>query len=51
VPVHRQSTSDHAADGAGWSGNETVVDLVKRIDCLAVTVRPDGEWGGPPVRA
>ncbi len=51
VPVHRQSTSDRAADGAGWSGSETVVDLVKRIDCLAATVRPDGGWGGPPVRA
>jgi hypothetical protein len=32
VPLHRTSTSDHDPAGTIGSGNETVVDLVKRID-------------------
>jgi len=35
VPLHRQMTSDRDTNGIIRSGNETVVDLVKRIDAPA----------------
>jgi predicted acetyltransferase len=42
VPVHRQPTSDPVTGNAGGPGSETVMDLVKRVDRLAVARRPAG---------
>ncbi|MGA9114351.1 MAG: GNAT family N-acetyltransferase [Candidatus Dormiibacterota bacterium] len=39
VPVHRQPTSDPVTGSAGGFGSETVMDLVKRVDGLAATMR------------
>jgi hypothetical protein len=46
VPVHRHATTEPGFDGGGQSGNETVVDLVKRLEGLAAATWPTAHGGG-----
>jgi ribosomal protein S18 acetylase RimI-like enzyme len=46
VPVHRHATTEPGFDSGDQSGNETVVDLVKRLDGVTAAVWPAGRGGG-----
>lgn len=46
VPVHRHATTEPSYGGEGQSGNETVVDLVKRLDALAAGTWPTAHAQG-----
>jgi hypothetical protein len=51
VPVHRHATTEPGFDGEGQSGNETVVDLVKRLDAVAAASWPALRGGDRPRQA
>ena len=46
VPVHCHATTEPGFDGDGQSGNETVVDLVKRLDAVTAAAWPAARGGG-----
>jgi GNAT superfamily N-acetyltransferase len=46
VPVHRHATTEPSYGGEGQSGNETVVDLVKRLHGLTAATWPTAHGGG-----
>jgi GNAT superfamily N-acetyltransferase len=46
VPVHRHATTEPGFDSGDQSGNETVVDLIKRLDGVTAAAWPAGRGGG-----